>query len=62
MPEIDLFQNPGTDGPVILWLDYGYEGWKPYSFETVADALHVGKFGNDYVITRKATYEVKETA
>jgi hypothetical protein len=58
---IDLWRNPSAEGPIILWLDYGYEGWKPYSFDSVADALHVSKFGNDFVITRRATYEVRET-
>lgn len=26
-------------GPVILWLDGGVEGWSPYDFPTVKDAL-----------------------
>ncbi len=59
--EIDLYQNKGVSGPIILWLDYGcYDGWQPYSFETVADALHVNKLSYPYIITRKADYAVTE--
>ena len=58
---IDLYKNQGTTGPIILWLDYGsYEGWKPYSFETVDEALQVDKFGCEFIITREVTYTIKE--
>jgi hypothetical protein len=57
----DIFDNPGTSGPIILWLDYGYEGWQPYSFNTVKQALEANKFGSTFIITRKADYVIKET-
>lgn len=32
-----------TSGPIILWLDYGYEGWAPYSFQTLEEALQADR-------------------
>ena len=59
--EVDLYKNEGAGGPIILWLNYGsYEGWKPYSFDTIDEALHVGKFGNEFIITRQVTYTIIE--
>ena len=50
-----------TQGPIILWLDYGYEGWKPTSFATVKDALLADRYGSKFVITRVIEFEVEET-
>lgn len=32
------------EGPFTLWVDYGYEGWAPYDYRTLEDA--VGDVGN----------------
>lgn len=50
----------GTEGPIILWVNYGYEGWKPESFPSVRAALEAQKYQSEYIITRQVTYEVKE--
>lgn len=48
------------NGPVILWTNYGCEGWKPKSFDSVKDALEADKYGSEFVIARKVQYEIKE--
>lgn len=48
-------------GPVILWLDYGYEGWAPSSHATLKDALAEDRFGHRFVITRVVDFDVTET-
>ena len=59
---VGLMAEPRYDakGPVIRWLDYGYEGWKPHSFDTIRDALEWPGYGSPYVITRLAVYEVAD--
>lgn len=47
-----------TAGPVIVWLDYGSEGWVPESFPTLKAALEAQRYSHDFVITRKAEYDV----
>jgi hypothetical protein len=47
--------------PIILWLNYGYEGWQPYGFNTIKEALEAEKYSTNCVITRRVTYEVTET-
>jgi hypothetical protein len=49
-----------TAGPIILWENYGYEGWKPTSFPTVRDALAAQRFNSEFVITRVADFQVVE--
>ena len=57
-----MTERSGTDGPIILWLDYGCEGWKPTSYTSIREALEAQKYGSNYRITRLVTYEVKETS
>ncbi|MCA1458068.1 hypothetical protein I6F35_33585 [Bradyrhizobium sp. BRP22] len=40
-----------TTGPVIVWLDCGYEGWIPRSFPTLLDAVKSGAITSDSVVT-----------
>ena len=54
------YQNDGTQGPIILWLNYGTEGWHPYSYPSVRAALEETK-NYDYIITRQVAYEIKES-
>ncbi len=37
--------------PWVLWINYGYEGWKPYGFDTLKAALQEQKYGIEWVIT-----------
>lgn len=53
----------GTRGPYIKWLNYGYEGWKPYSYPDIKSALtDNNSYGNEFVITKLSIYEIKETS
>jgi len=49
-------------GPYIRWIHFGYEGWRPKSYDTVKEALIDENYGNDFVITKIVDYEVKENA
>jgi len=53
-------ENDTTSGPIIRWTDYGCEGWKPDSFDTVKEALERARYGNSILITRLVQYEVIE--
>jgi len=55
-----MTERPGKDGPIILWIDYGHEGWKPTSYTSVQEALKAPKYGSNYVITRLVAYTVEE--
>ena len=48
---------------VIIWADYGYEGWKPTGYATDADAAQAiirGEFyGARYLVTRLTPVEIK---
>jgi len=48
-------------GPVILWIDYGYDGWLPLSFPTARAALEAPERGwSPWVITRLVSYDIVE--
>lgn len=49
-----------AEGPIILWIDYGCEGWKPQSFDTIKEVLETPKYGNTFRITRRTSYEIIE--
>ena len=46
-----------TKGPIIVWQDYGYEGWHPTSYPTLKDALVAQKY-NDFVVTSLVDFDV----
>lgn len=52
-------REKNTDGPYIRWLDYGYEGWHPDSYDTLAEALEDDRY-NSFVITKAVQYEIKD--
>lgn len=29
-------------GPIVVWTDYGTEGWQPQSYESIAEAIELG--------------------
>lgn len=37
-----MTDNWNADSPIIVWSDYGYEGWSPRSYPTVAAAIEAG--------------------
>jgi hypothetical protein len=54
-------QDNGTDGPYILWLDYGVDGWSPKSFPTLKDALIADRRDHDWVITKRLDFIAYES-
>lgn len=53
--------NDDAVGPVIVWENYGVEGWRPQSFKTIKEALlQSPRYQTDFVITRKIDFEVLE--
>lgn len=48
------------NGPIIVWVNYGYDGWAPTSYLTVKDALLGGRHGSEFVITRLVAFDVIE--
>ncbi len=49
-----------ASGPFIAWEDHG-EGWSPKSYDTVADMVRDGGWGETRVLTQRAKIEIKET-
>jgi hypothetical protein len=39
-------------GPIIVWQDYGCEGWHPTSYATLAEALTKGGIDANHVVTQ----------
>jgi hypothetical protein len=50
--------NPTAEGPIIVWCDYGCEGWLPSSYPTLTDALLAYRSSTTFVLTRLVEYEV----
>lgn len=49
-----------TTGPVIVWVNYGCEGWAPTSYPTLKAALLGQRYGSDFVLTRLVEFDVCE--
>lgn len=49
-----------TSGPYIRWDNYGYEGWKPISYDTLNETLTDQRFASQACITKLAKYELKD--
>ena len=47
-----MTDNYHTNGPVIVWTDYGHDGWSPRSYPTVLAALEAGQT-HGFVITQR---------
>lgn len=56
-----MAEQDATSGPIIIWSDYGCEGWKPRSFENVKEALEATRYGEPFIITRVVQYDVQES-
>lgn len=49
-----------TEGPYILWINYGCEGWKPGSYHSLEEALRVDTYGSEAIITKEVSYFIQE--
>lgn len=45
-------------GPIVVWENYGYEGWHPKSFATVKEALLGERYNSEFVITKRMEFDV----
>lgn len=52
--------NEELKGPIILWVNYGPEGWQPKSFNTIKEALEAPRYNYEIIVTKKLEYEVLE--
>jgi len=56
-----LYDDPGIHGRFIVWIDYGYGGWQPYSFDTVEEAVSAAKQASSgWVLTPGAVKLIPE--
>jgi hypothetical protein len=47
-------------GPIVVWENYGYEGWHPKSYATVKEALLGQRYNSEFCITRIVDFECVE--
>jgi hypothetical protein len=47
-----------VQGPIIVWHDYGCEGWHPSSYPTLKAALLDWRPTTEYVITKTLDFKV----
>lgn len=57
---IEMQPPKDTEGPYIVWENYGCEGWKPTSFHSIDAALIYHKYNSEWIITKNVAWEVKE--
>lgn len=43
-----------------VWVEYGCEGWHPYSYETLTEAIQHDSYGNKKRITIDVDWEIKD--
>ena len=49
-----------ADAPFIAWVDYGLDGWHPWPYDTLAEAVAHEAYGSYKVITKRCQYEIAE--
>lgn len=47
-------------GPYIVWENWGYEGWKPNSFDSIEAALSYHRYNTEWILTKIVNWEAKE--
>jgi hypothetical protein len=47
-------------GPFTVWIDYGYEGWRPTDYATLQEAVGADKYGSEWIITRPVEWAAAE--
>lgn len=55
--------NKDTEGPYIVWVNYGYNGWSPTSYATIQEAIVHGSreaYGYEIVVTKTVSVKVEE--
>jgi hypothetical protein len=45
-------------GPVIVWENYGYEGWHPKSYPDLKAALVATRYNSEFVVTERVEFDV----
>jgi hypothetical protein len=43
-----------------FWQNHGYEGWNMQDFDTLEEALKCDTYGDDWFITKRVDWKVKE--
>jgi hypothetical protein len=54
----DGFSIGNVSGPIILWENYGYEGWQPKSYQTMKEALSAQRYQSEFVVTMLVDFDV----
>ena len=49
-----------TEGPYVVWENYGCEGWQPKSYTDLREALTAQRFNSEFVVTKVVDYEITE--
>lgn len=52
--------NYDAHGTYVIWIDYGVEGWKPHSFDTVREALEFNKNSDNWILMKRVKYDAIE--
>ena len=47
-----MTDNWNADGPIVVWENFGYDGWQPRSYPTLAKALATARISRNHVVTR----------
>lgn len=47
-------------GPIVVWENYGYEGWQPKSYPDLKTALLAERYNSEFLITRPISFEPVE--
>ena len=54
-----MSESDNIKGPYIVWKDYGYDGWKPESYDTLEEAVERKSYGYETgVVTRLVNYKI----
>lgn len=52
-------KDKNITGPFIIWQNYGYEGWKPASFNSIEEALKSDLY-SEWILTKKIDFKAIE--
>lgn len=53
-----MAERNDVSGPYIVWENHGYEGWRPKSYDDLAEALTTPRYCSEWEITKKIILEV----
>jgi hypothetical protein len=49
-------------GPIIIWENYGHEGWHPKSYPDLKAALIAQRYNSEMVLTERVEFDVVRVA